>query len=519
MKFNLSLWIYVKYFPYIIFLIASFLFSSCAQRIKSKYDAKNIKKLSRVYIVNKDGKDVVYKSEDEWEENTSTNNPWGYSVLRSKNELFSGVAIKFYRKGLLKIPTGYAIFNYKDGYIDGAYKYCLMDGSVLAEGEAIPNKSLNWDQSHHSMWPISIGGMAIRELTDKSRKEFIVREKVYKSNGILTSHYVKDSLYFYITACKVPSIEVWEEHNYELKGKFKYILRTDKNGDTLYYWFSSDTLEMIIERGLYYPKHKYYDTKSEYNDDWKIEEWDNISGYVYRKNTSLEITTTLEGDTLEIANLSNGKYHGSLLKFTPNRDTIEKINFKDGILDGKWIRYDSKGDTLHFRNFANGRKNGKWIGSSSSELCSEFRRGCNNSFYFYEANYNENGQLDGLIKEYWKYGGEKKLQIACEMKNGFKNGFLIIYNDLPGLSGKVETKIEYVNGVMHGDYEYYSRGNGKLREKGRYENGKMNGKWIYYYMDSDEKNIASEGEYLNGELFGEWIYYNKDGTINRKENH
>jgi antitoxin component YwqK of YwqJK toxin-antitoxin module len=272
---------------------------------------------------------------------------------------------------------------------------------------------------------------------------------------------------------------------------------------------------MMIERGAYRPNHKYYDNKSQYLDDDRIDEWNNISGYISRKNKDIEITTTLEGDTIEIANLSNGKYHGSLLKFTPKGDTLEKINFTDGLLDGVWIKFNSKGDTLHFRNFANGRKYGKWIGSSSSELCSQFPRGCKNSNDFYEANYNENGVLDGLVKIYWKYGQYKELRTTCMMKDGRKNGYLIHYNEHKELLGKIETKMEYQNGIEHGDYEYYYHRSGLLIEKGRYEYGKMSGKWIYYY-DYEKGIISSEGEYMNGEMIGEWIYYYEDGTINRK---
>ncbi|MFI5204678.1 MAG: hypothetical protein ACHQF2_09305 [Flavobacteriales bacterium] len=497
-------------FSLAIVLILSF--SSCSLKLTRKNNAVNFNKLSRIYIVNKDGINVEYKSENEWKENTSRINPWGYSVLKRKDKPFSGVAIRYFRKGILKIPTAYAVFNYKDGFINGQYKYCLMNGTVLIEGEAKPNNAPDWDQSNHLNGPIFNGGLGLREL-DRSRKEFIVREKVYNVKGRLTSHYVKDSLYFYISELHDTSIEVWEEFNYEMGENYSIRLRTAQNGDTLYYRFFSDTLEITVEKQPYHPKHKFYDNKSEYVDNQRIDEWSKISGYRYRKNKDEEITTTLEGDTIELINLANGKYHGRLLKFTPTGDTIEKINFTDGLLDGIWIKYNSKGDTLHFRNFSNGRKYGKWIGPASDELCTEFPGRCSNSYYIYEANYNEKGLLEGTVKIYWEYLNEKKLRSTGSMKNGLKNGVFIFYNDL---TRKITSKTEFVNGMEHGEHESYFHKSGTLRERGRFEFGKMTGKWTYW-RDYEKGIVSSEGEYLNGKEIGEWIYYNEDGTVNRKE--
>lgn len=474
--------------------------SSCATwKLKNTSNSTNIKKLSRVYFIEQGDKKIEFESKQAWLDYCDTQYPRGYSVLKQGNELFTGTAVRFYKKkGIFSKPQGYSLFSYKNGFIDGAYSYHFVNGNTLIEGVAGVDTTKNNSLSS----PLLNGGLYTREL-GSNRKEYVIREKIYNKSGRVISFYVKDSVDLIISEFHSSTTDTWEKIHYREDGKVEYYLNTARNGDTLYYSYNSDSVIIIDAKEKYKPDYPFYvhERKSfcSYTDSFR---WLESDGFKYKKNNTSTIVTTISGDTIEKINWHNGKYDGILLKFNVKGDTIEKIPFKNGKLDGVWIRRNIVGDTIFYKTFLEGKAHGK-----------SFSRG---GYTFVEENY-ANDFLNGKVLIYQIQSGNKYLVEEFSMKNDLKDGKHIRYTEFNSLNTDIYIRrireiTEYFNGMRHGEYKDFGFEGIDLHAEGIYQYDKSNGIWKYY----DKIYGNTFYEYLNGVVIKR-TKYNPDGTIKSED--
>jgi len=516
---------HIKHIAYVVLICIGL--SSCAtSRICEKYDAVNEKKLTRVYIVEDGDERLEFENEQAWLDYCNSQNPWGYSALKQGSELFTGTVLRIYKKHFFSKPKGYAIFTYKSGFIDGTYSFHLINGDTLIDGLCMVDKSAPWgDGLHKPSSPLLNGGIDMREL-DRHRKEYVIRERIFNSLGRLISFYVKDSVYLNISEIHDTTIKEWEQIEYKEYGKFHYNLLTAQNGDTLYYSYDSDSLNILMDND--YKFNKYYGNihasnnfysspvKSFYKLNREIPSWDTINKVISIQTKDVELKMTFQRDTIELVRKVNGKYHGLLFRFSPNGDTIEKIPFDNGELHGTWVKFDTNGDTLFYRNFLNGEEHGKFVGISPAYD------------KYVEENF-VNGFLDGKILIY-KYEidlsltptKKKYIKYEFSMKEGLKHGLCIEYYDHKPIGSPdyleedlIYESTEYFKDMKHGPYKNYNI-DGTLKEEGIYQYDKRDGIWKHYNLNNC--NLEVGYEYKNDKILKK-IYYNPNGTIQRTEDY
>ena len=85
------------------------------------------------------------------------------------------------------------------------------------------------------------------------------------------------------------------------------------------------------------------------------------------------------------------------------------------------------------------------------------------------------------------------------------SGFLTDFH----ANGQMSKKINYLNGVPHGDLYIYHE-NGQLAGNAIYENGQLHGTWYKYY---ETGAVLGKGTYLKGKIHGETIWYDPEGKV------
>ncbi|NRB58791.1 MAG: toxin-antitoxin system YwqK family antitoxin [Winogradskyella sp.] len=168
-----------------------------------------------------------------------------------------------------------------------------------------------------------------------------------------------------------------------------------------------------------------------------------------------------EIDTFNYYTLHNGKSVLSAIKVFNDKDSISHVTFytstKKVISEGQM----------------NGRKYiGKWIFYHK-----------NSTDIMIEEHYNDNGQLHGKRKVFYK-------------------------------NGIVAEETSYVNGKLDGMSIWYTEKD-KILKKSMYKNDMLNGESIYY---DSEGYVTSQGNYVDNRKEGIWKYY-KNGKIKKEIDH
>lgn len=115
---------------------------------------------------------------------------------------------------------------------------------------------------------------------------------------------------------------------------------------------------------------------------------------------------------------------------------------------------------------------------------------------------NDNGQLDGIYREYYENG---QLKLECTYKNGQLEGTAKEYYKNKQLSCEYNFKNGQLDGLCK---EYYE--SGKIKEEYYCKNGKFEGTYKKYYTNGKEK---SEYNYKNGRAEGTAKEYRINGDI------
>ena len=115
---------------------------------------------------------------------------------------------------------------------------------------------------------------------------------------------------------------------------------------------------------------------------------------------------------------------------------------------------------------------------------------------------NDNGQLDGIYREYYENG---QLKLECTYKNGQLEGIAKEYYKNNQLSCEYNFKNGQLDGLCK---EYYE--SGKIKEEYYCKNGEFEGTYKKYYTNGKEK---SEYNYKNGKPEGTAKEYRINGDV------
>ena len=115
---------------------------------------------------------------------------------------------------------------------------------------------------------------------------------------------------------------------------------------------------------------------------------------------------------------------------------------------------------------------------------------------------NDNGQLDGIYREYYENG---QLKLECTYKNGQLEGIAKEYYKNNQLSCEYNFRDGKLDGLCK---EYYE--SGKIKEEYYCKNGEFEGTYKKYYTNGKEK---SEYNYKNGKLEGTAKEYRINGDV------
>lgn len=526
--------------------------------------SENDKPIGKWIYYNKSGR---LKAKGQFNEQGERNDKWTWLHTNGKvketaiytNGLLDGKNFQFHENG-----KPYIVANYKNDKLNGEYKYYNNKGALIQHKYF---KDGELDGLYKSFFNV---GKELLEFHIPYKNDK-VQDKVteYYANGNIYAEtpFVNgkregvEKKYFW-------NKKVSSEINYqngEYSGPYKTYYsngNTHEIGQSIdnFYngpwksFYKDGTLQAdySYNHGYINGLYKYYDT------DGKL-----YYEYLYRKGEVIEYKYfDKEGQIL-----SEGKKKGGEFQFKghhPNgnisskglydikggKEGLWEFYSKNGVLTGKGNHSDNK----IIGEYTNYHKNGKIESKSTYK---------NDSLHGYFSNYHKNGQLkqqgwyknnlahgewrsyfiDGTLEIINFYHKDKlhgvQKYFACDGKIErtikYKYGELLseIYYDIKGNAlgeinyfpkennftvtykypnNKIDTKLDYVNGIKHGKYLHYDFYGNKVIE-GNYTNGEQDGKWIWYHANGKEQSVRN---YLNGNLNGESIDYFEDGTVESK---
>ncbi len=190
-------------------------------------------------------------------------------------------------------------------------------------------------------------------------------------------------------------------------------------------------------------------------------------------------------------------------------------NYKNDSIIGYYVDYHKNGQINSQGWYKENESHGEWRQYSID--------GTVNIVNFYHK-----GRLHGVQKY---YSGSGQLYRAAKYKFGdlisdtyynVDNTIFekIVYNKDTGAytikthhkNNEVETSVDYLNGVKHGNYTYYDF-YGNKRTTATYVNGKLQGKLTWYYKNGSVESVI---DYISGDRHGDYIKYHENGQIEVK---
>ncbi|MDO5655985.1 MAG: hypothetical protein Q4G27_07585 [Flavobacteriaceae bacterium] len=236
-------------------------------------------------------------------------------------------------------------------------------------------------------------------------------------------------------------------------------------------------------------------------------------------------------DTLEIANLKNGKKHGKQTLYYNNGELKQISNFKNGLLNGK-VEYYSQGNKSlylieHFKAFPK---------EETSRLHGVYKRFDSNGHLAELMHYN-NGSKNGKYELYHNNGklrekGNFEENLIIGNKQSFTTEGILILDenyiiiDNPNYlepfkaKGVINQDMKSLPkepkklSVLHGKAKYY-HSNGNLMADFTFKNGKKEGLNKEYHQDKNN-TLKSEVVFKDGLEHGAFVYYRPNGNLDRK---
>ena len=177
---------------------------------------------------------------------------------------------------------------------------------------------------------------------------------------------------------------------------------------------------------------------------------------------------------------SRGQYDGANERYSEEGKLLSKSVYKDGkqISVQTWYENGQKEEEKHFDE--QGQLNGlvkQWYKNGNLAKSQNYKHDIldGNSEEWYENGIPEslypykNGKTDGIAKSWNKYG---KLTYSIEYKNGVENG---AYRNWSKNTGKLTKETLYVNGIRQGVEKEFNDRTGKLLTSTQYVNNKRHG--------------------------------------------
>lgn len=238
--------------------------------------------------------------------------------------------------------------------------------------------------------------------------------------------------------------------------------------------------------------------------DQKTGEWKVYYPFGKLKNVAHYNNDTLHGSYViyfengqvkEQGEYVNGKLQGPVKMYYENGALKKEMTVVDGKINGVLKKYFDNGQINTIENFKNGKVHGPVVDYYE------------NGYLSFEGQYNENGELHGKVKMYFK-DHEGKVKIQRVYDNGKKTGNYKEYYS----NGQLFIKGYTVNNKFENEFTSYYK-NGELKTQGNTSEGTRTGKWKSYYPNGELKEEVTLNKNSKD---GSYINYNKEGQLLEK---
>ena len=205
------------------------------------------------------------------------------------------------------------------------------------------------------------------------------------------------------------------------------------------------------------------------------------------------------------------KKHGPWKYFYANGQVKREGTYRHGKEEGYFKEYDKDGNLLTTAKFAEGVLQEDVAELKKLEVRKDYYP---DGKVKISATYNEEGELEGIRREFAEDGSIEKSYIfkngimigeGIVTEKGERDGFWKEYYD----SGKLRAEGRYSKDIREGDWRFYHE-NGELEQQGAYRAGSPEGDWFWYH---DNGQLLREEYYFNGLQDGRMTEYDKEGEI------
>ncbi|MBC8035127.1 MAG: tetratricopeptide repeat protein [Chitinophagaceae bacterium] len=400
------------------------------------------------------------------------------------NDVLNGTTSLYYENGKLEREG-----IYSKGKLNGPYRWHHVNGKLAGEGSYTDNEqSGTWKRYHANGQLKSIENYANGKLEGEYSE--------YHQNGQLFTKYLNrkgktsGEVSYYAEDGKLYSILIFE--NDKLKTS-KYFDKTGKQISI------SETEGRKLQQENY-DAEGFRWRSALYNEKGNL---DGTCSYYFSSGTLRKTET-----------LFNGVETGSSVTYYPNKKKSYEMNLKEGKKDGYYISYYIHGAKEYEGWYQEDESEGTWLFYNARGNMSEKRYYRNDDLDGIKTSYFPNGKVNsearyemGYLRSVTQYDTTGKVSNHVSLQNG-KGAYKMLH-----LNGKTRFEGAYVNGNLHGIFNYYFF-DGSLETKGFYKYGLMDSTYRDYYYGNI---LHIEGRYELGDKAGTWKYYTKGGKLSYTE--
>lgn len=229
-----------------------------------------------------------------------------------------------------------------------------------------------------------------------------------------------------------------------------------------------------------------------------------------------------------------GQLDGTVTYYYETGEKKLVSHFQRGILEGQQTEYYPNGKRKAQVSFRNNLKHGEYLafhGNENISIRGNFQLGTPEGVWSW---FDQTGQTvlktsqfdngSGIMYEFYPTG-ERKTESAYQ--KGLKNGEERLWY----LSGAIQAKAQYKNGLLNGDYEEFHE-DGSLLAKTNWMYGKRNGEYRSWFGNNQQQfeltfvddringaseewyengKKRSEGQWIKGVRHGKWVWYDRFG--------
>jgi antitoxin component YwqK of YwqJK toxin-antitoxin module len=238
------------------------------------------------------------------------------------------------------------------------------------------------------------------------------------------------------------------------------------------------------------------------------------------------ITNAAGGNLKENIFYSDSIKNGAYTIFYNNGKVYAKMNFTDDLPDGDFVFYHPEnGDTLLFARFSKGLLNGPWLEKFGGKkvwlrgaychqkMCGTWTRNQPNGMAYEIRRYNKKSGQSAAITEFYPNGNLKTsndYETGAYENRDEKGNIITRSIVIDGMNKEIQSETyypntsilksrnRYKNNIQDGYTESFYQ-SGKLQSKMPYVNGKRNGTYYEYFENGDLKRMSTwEEDKLEG---------------------